>query len=61
MGVCFFFAILLQGGSYLQTSMQIPSSVAAVIQGVVLFFVLASEFFIQYRIQISRGEKKEVA
>ena len=60
-GVCFFFAILLQGGSYLQTSMQIPSSVAAVIQGVVLFFVLASEFFIQYRIQISRGEKKEVA
>jgi ABC-type uncharacterized transport system permease subunit len=57
-GVCFFFAILLQGGSYLQTSMQIPSSVASIIQGVVLFFVLASEFFVQYKIQIHRGGKE---
>ena len=48
--VSFFFAILLQGGSFLQSSMQIPASLAAVIQGIILFFVLASEFFIEYKV-----------
>ena len=46
----FLFAVLLQGGSYLQVAMQIPSSVSEVIQGIILFFVLASEFFASYKI-----------
>ena len=54
----FLFAILLQGGSYLQVAMQIPSSVAEVIQGIILFFVLASEFFTSYRIVRVKKEKK---
>lgn len=49
-GVSFAFAVLLQGGAYLQTAMQIPSSVSGVIQGIILFFVLGSEFFTQYSI-----------
>lgn len=44
------FAILLQGGSFVQVSMQIPSAVAGMIQGIILFFVLGSEFFIKYRL-----------
>lgn len=44
------FAILLQGGSYIQIAMQIPSAVAEMIQGIILFFVLGSEFFIKYSI-----------
>lgn len=44
------FAILLQGGSFVQVSMQIPSAVAGMIQGIILFFVLGSEFFIQYKL-----------
>ena len=46
----FLFAILLQGGSYIQTSAQIPQSVAQIIQSVILFFVLSSEFFIKYKV-----------
>ena len=44
------FAILLQGGSFVQVSMQIPSAVAGMMQGIILFFVLGSEFFIKYKL-----------
>ncbi|MGL5255686.1 MAG: ABC transporter permease [Proteocatella sp.] len=49
------FAILLQGGVYIQIAMQIPSAVADMIQGIILFFVLGSEFFIKYR--FVKGER----
>lgn len=44
------FAALLQGGDYVQISLKIPSALAQVIQGIVLFFVLGSEFFKRYKI-----------
>lgn len=47
--VGFMFAILMQGSSFLQ-SMNISSQLCEVIQGIILFFVLASEFFVNYRI-----------
>ena len=56
--VSFFFSILLQGGTYMQTSMQIPAAAADVMQGILLLFLLGSEFFTQYTII---HEKKEVA
>jgi len=55
----FFFAVLLQGGAYIQSSLQIPATAAEVVQGVILLFVLASEFFISYKFQWS-GKKEEV-
>ncbi len=57
--VCIAFAILLQGGAYIQISLQIPAAVADMIQGILLFFVLSSEFFIQYK--VSFRKTKEVA
>lgn len=54
----FAFAILLQGASYIQTAFQISGSVAEMIQAIILFFILASEFMIKYRIIL---DKKEVA
>jgi simple sugar transport system permease protein len=54
----FLFGILIQGGSYIQTAFQIPASVAEVIQGLILFFVLASEFLLRYRIVRKEGGKK---
>lgn len=62
LAVCIAFAILLQGGAYLQIALSVPSSVAEMIQGIILFFVLGSEFFLQYRLSF-RHElgKKEVA
>lgn len=60
--VCIAFAILLQGGAYIQIALSIPSSVAGMIQGIILFFVLGSEFFLQYRLSFHHKlGKKEVA
>ena len=53
--VCIAFAILLQGASFIQLAMQVPAAVAGVVQGVILFFVLGSEFFLQYRVRIAGG------
>lgn len=57
--VCCAFAILLQGGAYIQISMQIPASVADMIQAILLFFVLGSEFFLQYKLNFHTHAKKE--
>lgn len=50
--VCIAFAVLLQGGAYIQISMQIPAAVADMLQGIILFFVLGSEFFLQYKVSL---------
>jgi len=59
--VCFIFAMLLQGGTFLQIALSVPASVAETIQGIILFFVLGSEFFIQYKVSFRRKVKKVVA
>lgn len=48
--VSLLFAVLVQGGSFIQTAFQIPQSAAQILQGMILFFVLGSEFFIRYRV-----------
>lgn len=55
---CLAFAVLLQGGTSLQISLQIPAAVADMIQGIILFFVLGSEFFIQYKLSLDRDGRK---
>ena len=45
-----FFAVLIQGGNYLQSAMEIPAAVSEVIQGFVLLFVLGGEFFMDYKL-----------
>jgi simple sugar transport system permease protein len=47
--VSFLFSMLIQGGNFLQSSLQIPASISLVLQGIIIFFVLGSEFFIRYR------------
>jgi simple sugar transport system permease protein len=51
--VCIAFAMLLQGAAFIQLAMNVPAAVAGVVQGVILFFVLGSEFFLQYRIRFT--------
>lgn len=53
--VSFLFAMLLQGGAYIQSALEIPAAVAGILQGVILFFVLGSEFFMQYGIATKKG------
>ncbi len=54
------FSLLLQGSNQLQIVMQIPTMLSDVIQGIILFFVLASEFFINYKIIFTRKIKAKV-
>ncbi len=48
--VSFLFAVMVEGGSYIQTVFQIPQAAASLLQGLILFFVLGSEFFLKYRV-----------
>lgn len=56
--VSILFAGMTKGGSYIQTAYQIPQSAALVIQSLILFFVIGSEFFIQYKIIFSKAFRK---
>ncbi len=58
--VCVLFAMLTQGGSYVEISMSVPAAVAGMIQGLILFFVLAGEFFINYKLVKGEGLKKKI-
>jgi simple sugar transport system permease protein len=53
--VAFLFSMLIQGGNFLQSSMQIPSAISSVLQGIIIFFVLGSEFFLRYRLVMSKN------
>lgn len=52
--VAFLFAALLVGGTAAQTA-GISASIAYMLQGAVLFLVLAGQFFLKYRIRFSKA------
>lgn len=56
--VSILFAALLQGGAYIQTAFGIPEAAALVLQGMILFFVLGSEFFIKYKVFLNEKDEK---
>ena len=57
--VSLLFAIMKQGGAYIQSAFGIPSSAAQLLEALILFFVLGSEFFVQYRIVRSGKDEAE--
>lgn len=63
--VSILFAAMVQGSSFVQTAFGISAASASVIQALILFFVLGSDFFTKYRIALSseviarRKETKE--
>ncbi|MDO4547699.1 MAG: ABC transporter permease [Clostridia bacterium] len=54
--VAFFIAMLERGGNKIQTTFGVPSSVAELLTGIILFFILGCEFFTRYRL-VFRGGK----
>ena len=58
-GVSLLFAAMKQGALAIEARMGIPSSVAEIIQGMILFCALGSEFFIRYRFVWDRHKKPE--
>ena len=59
--VCIVFAMLVQGGEYIQIALGVPSAVSDIVQGLILFFILGSEFFMRYKVHIGRNKEEEVA
>jgi simple sugar transport system permease protein len=52
--VAFLLAALLVGGDQIQISMGLPASIALVLQGAILFFMLGGEIFTRYRLRFIR-------
>ena len=53
--IAFLLAVLEKGSNTIQTNFKIPASAAEVLTGIILFFMLGCEFFINYRL-IFRGK-----
>jgi simple sugar transport system permease protein len=51
--------MLLQGGSYLQSALQMPAAMANILQGVIIFFVLGADFFVRYKLVWVKKESKK--
>ena len=56
--VALFIATLERGALRIQTVFSIPATIASILIGIILFFMLACEFFIKYRI-IFRARKED--
>ncbi len=54
-------AVLEKGASTLQTRLSVPASISDIITGILLFCMLASEFFIHYRLIFRQKKTKEVS
>ena len=54
-------AVLERGCSQIETTMKVPASVADILIGIILFFMLGCEFFVRYRLIIcGRGKEAKV-
>jgi simple sugar transport system permease protein len=56
--VSILFAGLIKGGSFIQTAYGIPQSASDVLQALILFFIIGSEFFVQYRLVPSTAKEE---
>lgn len=54
--VAFAIAILEKGSNKIQTTFKIPASAAEVLTGIILFFMLGCEFFINYKLIFRSGK-----
>ena len=55
--VSFLFSVLEKGSSVMQSTFGLSPYCADVLQGIILFFVLAGEFFIRYRLVVNGKER----
>jgi simple sugar transport system permease protein len=57
-GVSFLITFLERGAGEIATILRLNQSVAAIMQGVILFFIIGSEFFINYKVNFRSGKKE---
>lgn len=54
--VSFFFGVIYVGGDALKVTYKLPESFINIFQGMLLFFLLASEFFVNHKLSVVRTE-----
>lgn len=59
--ISIFIAMLQKGSNTIQTTFKIPSSAAEILTGLILFFMLGCEFFLNYKLVFKggKGQKNE--
>lgn len=57
--ITIFLAILTKGANTIQTNFKIPTSASQVLIGIILFFMLGCEFFINYRVIFRNRRRME--
>ena len=55
----FILVFLDRGASGISTQFNLNESFADILTGIILFFIIGSEFFIRYRIMFRKSEKRE--
>lgn len=58
--VTFLFAILEKGCSVMQSAFGLSTNVSAILQGIILFFILGFDFFTRYKFVFRKNEKKNM-
>ena len=54
----FLFGVLEKGSGTIESVFKLSPSMADVLQGIILFFVLGAEFFINYQLKFRGGRAK---
>ena len=57
--ISIFLAVLTKGANTIQTNFKIPASASEVLTGLILFFLLACEFFISYKLVFRKKHHSE--
>ncbi len=57
--VSFFLVFMEEGAGQIASDFQLDENASAIITGILLFFILGCEFFINYRLEFRKAEKEE--
>jgi len=56
--VSFLFGVLEKGCSVAESTFHLSAAITQILQGLILFTILGSDFFIRYKLQLTRGGRK---
>jgi simple sugar transport system permease protein len=56
----FLVVFLSKGASQVSTDFRIPEAISDIVTGIILFFIIGCEFFLQYKIVFTKSRKENV-
>ncbi len=55
----FLIVFLQKGAGQVSTDFRLPNAISDIVTGIILFFIIGCEFFLQYKILVSKNNRKE--